>query len=558
MLERLYVKNVALIEEASIDFDGKLNVLSGETGSGKSVILDSINFVLGSKADKSMIRYGADESLVRAEFSVESDSEADKALKEMDIDSEGTIIISRRYNRDGKGSIKINGNTVTTTMLKKVATHLVDVHGQSEHFFLLSENNQLSVIDGLCGQELAELQSELSKIIAEKKTLKDRIALLGGSEQDRMRKLDLLAYQINEIESANLSVGEIENLKARKSLFDNAEKLMSALGGVRSILSEDNGCVDMLSSARRQASSIADIGAEYEDVSVRLENLYVDVSDLAETVADLCDNFYFDEREAIAVSERLDLLKRLIKKYGVDEESVLCYLENAKNEFDSLNDATAELEKVSKQISKLDSKAFLLCTEITKIRKKKCREFCEAVEEQLKTLNIRNAKFSVDFNEYDSESVEVTAKGADKICFLFSANKGEPPKPLSKVISGGEMSRFMLAVKTQLKDLNGISTYIFDEIDAGISGVTAKTVADKFIDISKDTQIIAVSHLPQVCASASAQFLISKSEGETKTVTTIKKLTRSERLEEIVRLTGSIVTDAAITHAEELLSQFGN
>lgn len=558
MLERLLIKNVALIEEASVEFDGKLNVLSGETGSGKSVILDSINFVLGSKADKSMIRYGADESTVKAEFTVDSQSEAEKALNEMDIECDGTVIISRKFNRDGRGSIKINGNTVTTAMLKRVATHLVDVHGQSEHFFLLSENNQLSVIDGLCGQELATLQAELRQILDEKKKLRDRIALLGGNEQERMRKLDLLSFQINEIESAELKVGETENLKSRKRLYDNAERVMTALGLVMEILSSDDGCIDQLSTARRQASGIADIDGEYESVSARLENLYLEASDLCETVTDLCDNFNYDERDARAVEERLDLIKGLFKKYGNDEESVLKFLENAKNEYDCLNDATAELEKINKRIATLDDDAFAICTKITKLRKQKCVEFCGAVEEQLKSLNIPHAKFLVDFNDYDRQTVEITAKGADKICFAFSANKGEPPKPLSKVISGGEMSRFMLAVKTQLKGLNGISTYIFDEIDAGISGVTAKSVADKFISISQDTQIIAVSHLPQVCASASAQYLITKTENSSKTVTTIKRLTREERVQEIMRLTGSIATEASKLHAEELLSQFGN
>ena len=558
MLERLFIKNVALIEEASIEFDGKLNVLSGETGSGKSVILDSINFVLGSKADKSMIRYGAEEALVRAEFVVDIGSEADKALKEMDIDSDGTIIVSRRFSRDGKGAIKVNGNTVTTTMLKKVATHLVDVHGQSEHFFLLNENNQLCVIDGLCDQRLTDLQCELSKIISDKKALKDKIKLLGGSEQERMRRLDLLSFQISEIEGANLSVGELENLKSQKKLFDNAEKVISALGAVRGILSEDNGCVDMLSAARRQVSTITDVGVAYEDIYTRLDDLYADVSDLSETVNDLCDSFCFDEHEALAVEARLDLIKSLIKKYGVDEESVLNYLDKAKSEYDALNDATAELERISKTICGLDERAYLLCTEISEIRKNKCNEFCKDVEIQLKSLNIPNAKFLVEFNNYNRETAEITSKGADRICFLFSANRGEPPKPLNKVISGGEMSRFMLALKTQLKNINGISTYIFDEIDAGISGVTAKSVADKFIDISKDTQIIAVSHLPQVCASACAQFLISKHEDKLKTITSIEKLNREERIREIVRLTGAVVTDAAITHAEELLSQFGN
>lgn len=558
MLSNLYIKNVALIEEGDIQFDKKLNILSGETGSGKSVILDSINFVLGSKADKSMIRYGCDEAMVKAEFSTEDNQAVKTLLQDMDIDcDDDTILISRKMSVDGRSSIKINGSSITAGMLKKVASRLVDVHGQSEHFFLLNEANQLSVVDSLCGAKLVELKDELSAKLHNKKECINKIALLGGSEQERAQRLDLLSYQIKEIENAEVKIGEIEELKARKKVLDNAERIIQSLGAVKGLLSDDNGCIDLLSTAKRQISSISDVGEEYSTLSDRLENLFIEAEDIGDTLSDLLDNFSFDGQEANFVEERLALYKNLIKKYGADESEILNYLEQAKLKFDALNDAAEELVKLNGQIEKHDKEILNICKEITSLRKQACESFCQSVVDELKTLNIPNARFFVAFDEYNSIDA-VTLNGADKICFMFSANKGEPHKPLNKVISGGEMSRFMLAVKTILKGINGITTYIFDEIDAGISGETAKSVAQKFIAISRQTQIIAVSHLPQVCAAASSQFLISKSDKDSKTITNVKKLTREERITELIRLTGSISTQAAKDHADELLKQFNN
>ncbi|MGN0808257.1 MAG: DNA repair protein RecN [Candidatus Coproplasma sp.] len=558
MLSNLYIKNVALIEEGDIQFDKKLNILSGETGSGKSVILDSINFVLGSKADKTMIRYGTNEAVVKAEFTTDDNPAVKALLQEMDIDcDDDVLIISRKMSIDGKSSIKLNGSSITAGMLKKIASHLVDVHGQSEHFFLLNEGNQLAVVDSLCGEKLVNLKENLSAKLRCKSECLNKKLLLGGSEQERAQRLDLLAYQIKEIENAEVKTGEIEELKARKKVLDNAERIIQALGSAKTLLSDDNGCVDLLSTAKRQISSLSDVSEELSSLSDRLENLFIEAEDIGDTLSDMLDGFNFDGQEASFVEERLALYKNLIKKYGADEEEILSYLEQAKSKYDDLNDAAEELEKLNAQVAKLDKEILAVCAEITQVRKSACESFCEDVVSELKTLNIPNAQFFVDFE--GGEGIEsVTSNGADKICFMFSANKGEPPKPLNRVISGGEMSRFMLAVKTILKGINGITTYIFDEIDAGISGETAKSVARKFITISDNTQIIAVSHLPQVCAAASSQFLISKSDVDSKTITSVKRLNREERVCELVRLTGSISTDAAKAHADELLKQYNN
>lgn len=556
MLLRLYVKNVALISEADIEFDSGLNVLSGETGSGKSVILDSINFVLGSKADRTMIRYGENEAIVKAEFELPTDCAAVKILGEYDIETDGTVIISRRLTADGKGAIKINGNTVTAAMLKNVTAHLVDVHGQSEHFFLLSEDNQLRVLDGLLGGKAEEIKSALKEQITEKRNLKSKIAALGGDESERARKLDLLDFQIKEIEKAGLKKGEFDELTARRNIIFNLEKILASLNYAKNALNSDGGCMDGLSASIREMNRISDIGEEYSQLTARLENLYTEATDVSETLSDLADSLTLDEAEAQSVEERLSLIKALKKKYGADEEEILRFKENAQNEFDAISDSAAIIEKYTKNIADCDDKIYSLCVKLTELRKSAADKFCKNIENELKTLNIANAKFNVRFKEYDKVSANLqSANGSDEICFEFSANKGEPLKPLNKVISGGEMSRFMLAIKTQLKNLNGISTYIFDEIDAGISGFTAGTVAAKFRDISKTTQILAVSHLPQVCAASDAQLLIYKVEEGGKTVTKVKRLTESQKIDEIMRLTGSVNSDAARQHAEELIKQ---
>ena len=560
MLKRLYVKNVALISEADIEFDRGLNVLSGETGSGKSVILDSINFVLGCKADRTMIRYGENEAFVRAEFVLDKDSEAVKILNSYDIETDSDIIISRKLSIDGKGSIKINGDSVTASMLKSITQHLVDVHGQSEHFFLLSEENQLKLVDSLGGTEIDGIKTELSALIFEKRQLKSKINSLGGDESERARKLDLLEYQINEIRAADLREGEYQELKSRQQILLNVEKIMSAINEARNILGGDGGCGDGLVSSLHALNGITAIDESYLQIYNRLEGVSAEIDDISETLTDFADNLSFDESEIKQIGERLELIKTLIKKYGADEKQIVSYMEKAQAEYEAISDSATLIEKFNRQISVCDEKIYLLCSRLTNLRKAKALHFSESVVKELKTLNIPDAQFGVKFNEYDRTTADLqNVNGSDVISFEFSANKGEPKKPLNKVISGGEMSRFMLAIKTQLKDLNGISTYIFDEIDAGISGFTASTVARKFIDISKHTQILAVSHLPQVCAASDAQLLIYKVEENGKTVTKVKKLTQGQKVEEIIRLTGgNAISDAARLHAEELINQFKN
>ena len=557
MLERLVIKNIALIDSADIAFGAGLNILSGETGSGKSVILDSLNFVLGSKADKNMIRYGETEAYVRGEFTVTPQSAAVKALEELDIESDGEIIITRKYSADGKGNIKINGNTVTAGMLKTVSQHLVDVYGQSEHFALLSEANQLSVIDGLCGERAADIKNALSIFISEKRECLRRLKQLGGDSAERARRLDLLSYQIKEIDSAELKDGEEEELIAKRRIIDNTEKIASAVSGSLGAINGDGGGSDGISAARRLMANVSEYGDDYSSVSDRLDAVLAELQDIADTLSDMADGLEFDEADARRVEDRLDLIRNLKKKYGATVDEILAFRAKAGEEFDLLSDSEAVAEKLTKRLEELDESIFGECVKLTELRKNNAENFCRDVESELKSLNISGARFEVRFDEYDKSSANLTSvNGSDKVKFMFSANKGEPLKPLNKVISGGELSRFMLAIKTCLKDLNGISTYIFDEIDAGISGITARSVAEKFTDIAKNTQIIAVSHLPQICAAGDKNFLISKAEQNGGTVTSVREIVGDAKIAEIIRLTGGGETEAARQHAAELIAQY--
>lgn len=557
MLSRLTIKNVALIERAELEFCEGLNVLSGETGAGKSVILDSVNFVLGAKADRSMIRYGETECLVKAEFILPESSKAVQTLREMDIDSDGEIIISRKFSDAGKNAIKINGNAVTAAMLRRVTDSLVDVHGQSEHFFLLKESNQLKTLDSVIGDTVTEKKEEISVLLREKKEIQERIALLGGNEQERGRRLDILRFQIDEIETVDMQEGEEEELLSKRNKINNLEKIITAVREATEALSGERGATDGIRYASRAIVGISRLDTAYAELCDRLETLAGDAEDIVATLSDLADELYFDENEANEIEARLDAIRGLKRKYGADKAEIDGYLEKIRAEYELLSDCEGQYATLTEAKEKIEKKLYKLCCALTELRKTQGKAFCGRVTEELKTLNIASAQFDIQFKEYTFADIDrANTNGLDDICFLFSANAGEPMKSLGKIISGGEMSRFMLAVKTQLSDVNEISTYIFDEIDAGISGKTAKVVGEKLAKIAKNTQIVAVSHLAQIASMSDREFLIEKQEESGKTLTKVYALSEAEKTKELVRLLGGNDGDEyAIKHAEELLKQ---
>ncbi len=555
MLKSLSIRNVALIESADLEFSNGLNVLSGETGSGKSVILECIDFVLGAKADKGMVRYGESECLVRAEFTVE-DPAVYALLREMDIEAEDTIVISRKLSSDGRGTLKLNGCPATAAMVRRITSLLVDVHGQSEHFFLLKESNQLRLLDAIGGEPVARAKEEVAVRLSARKGILNALKALGGDEGERSRRLDILRFQIEELQRADLREGEEAELLLSREKFRNAEKIENGLSEARESLLADGGCLDGVRNASRAFRALAKYSKNYAAIAERLENSASELEDIGEEVEAALDGLDVNEREAERVENRLDELGTLKKKYGGSVLSAIEYLGKAREECSLLENSAERYEELSNELKTADDALFRACEKLTKARKDAADGFCKRVTGELSTLNIGSAKFEIEFAEYTRDDVDrATAEGIGGVKFLFSANKGEPPKELGKIISGGEMSRFMLAVKAQMSDVNGIGTYIFDEIDAGIGGNTAKAVGEKFCKISKNTQIIAVSHLARIVAFADKNFFIEKTENGGRTCTHIHLLEGEARLGEIARLIGGNTGEIAMLHAQELLGE---
>lgn len=556
MLQKLLIKNIALIDSAEICFTNGLNVLSGETGSGKSVIIESLNFVLGAKSDRTLIRSGEQECLVKAEFFVGDNKMIAQLYNEFDFDTDDLLIISRKFTIDGKNSIKINGNNVTASMLRKFTSALVDVHGQSEHFNLLKTSNQLALIDNFIGEDVVELKNIISQKYSQLKSIIENLNELGGDESQRLIRIDILNYQINEIEKANFEPDEEEKLLNIKQKLLYQEKIVNALNCVSASIRDEGGVEDILSGASRILSSIATLDNDYNELYTQLEDSFAQISDIANQANNLLDNFELSEYNPYEIDERLNLLKNLKNKYGSSVEEIYHFLNNAIKEKNKLENYAQKVEELEKQKQEISLQLYKIYDKLSDLRRKTAQIFCKNVLFELAELGMKNSSFEIAFNKKPSyEECSFSGNnGFDNIEFMFSANLGEPLKNLANVISGGEMSRFMLSIKAQTAKYDDISTFIFDEIDTGISGNVAKIVAEKFAKISKNKQVIAITHLPQISVMADNNLLIEKNENSTKTLTTIKQLSSDERVFEIVRLIGGDKdSKTALNHAKDLI-----
>lgn len=551
MLRNLFIKNIALISSQNIEFENGLCVLSGETGAGKSIIVDALSFVLGERADKNLIKYGEETAFVEAAFELEPDSRALAVLEEMGFERDTALILSRSLNRNGKSESRINGRLCAAGMLKGLTALLVDIFGQSEHLGLLKPENHLKIIDGYAPAE--NIREKLASAYAEYKAMEKELEKFGGSDEQRERILDILSFQINEIESAGLDEEEETRLLEKKKKLLNFEKISSAVGGALVALDGENGVLERIAEAVQCFAGISSLGDDFAAVSDRLDALRYEAEDIVSTIEDMSSDDEFDET-LDSIEERLDRIKSLKKKYGATFADIFTFLKNAKEQYDTLSDSARITEKLNARKSALKTEIYSLSDGLSKHRRQAAERFAEEVVGQLRELGMKTT-FAAQFEKAPSEEeFSPNANGFDRMEFMLSANAGEPLKPMSKVASGGEMSRFMLALKNITAAIEKIPTMVFDEIDTGISGNVAQMVAKKLAQASKKEQCIVITHLPQIAAMSDTGYLIEKRELNGRTVTEVTRLDTDAKVGEISRLIGGAEIGAyGGLHAREMI-----
>ena len=550
MLNELHIENIAVIEKADISFAPGLNVLTGETGAGKSIIIDSIGAVLGERVSRDLVRRGAEKGTVTAVFDADC---AAAWLEENEIDSDGELIIQRRITLDGKSSCRICGTPVTAAQLKELAAMLVDIHGQNDGRQLMDERRHMAYLDsfGNLDGALAAYRAEYDRFSA----IKKEMAALSMDEIEKARLSDSLKYQIEELERANIKPGEKDTLSARRDLLRNSEKLTEALDEAFSALyGGDDNAVSMSQNAAYYAAKAANYAPELEQAANAVNDAAFALADAAETLRDFKDSLDFSPEEYDNIETRLSLLNKLERKYGRTDEELCVYLDECRRKLDDIEYADDRLVKLEKEFSAQKAQCVKAAAALSAQRREKAAELEKRIVTELRELNMPSVRFAVEFVPVDNEQ-GFDASGADKIRFIMSANAGEELGRISKIASGGELSRIMLAMKNVFAENDPVGTMVFDEIDTGVSGIAAQRVAEKLFAVSKGRQVMCVTHLPQIAAMADSHYLIAKHEEGGRTYTEVNGLTREGRRRELARLHGGdFITETTLASAEEQLA----
>lgn len=548
MLNLLHIENIAVIECADITFNAGFNILTGETGAGKSIVIDAISAILGERAYRDMIRTGSNKASVRAVFTgvPELSWFADNGVE---YDSE--TIIQREIYLDGKNICRVNGSLVTVSILRKLGIQLINIHGQHDSASLFDENNHLQFLDAFAeNQKLQDIYAEKYTAVTRLRREIDRLHI---DESEKLRRMETLRYQINEISKANLQAGEDEALEQRRKILQNAEKLSDSIHTAVECLyggEDSDGAASLLAEAERELARLARYTDAYSELHGKVADLMYQVQDAAEELRDARDDLSYSADELEQIESRLDIIHKLRRKYGTTCEEILLYLNKAQNELDEIEFADDRVERLKAQCEKAEKQAWDAAKELRSNRLAAAKELSRRILAELAQLDMPRVQFSCNFTE-----TELTPMGADMVAFYMSANAGEALKPLSKVASGGELARIMLAMKNVLAEQDQVATLIFDEVDTGVSGRAAQKVAEKLRSVAKTKQVLCVTHLPQLAALANTHLLIAKEERGGRTYTTVTPLDMEGRKRELARIMGGAnVTETTLKSAEEMLN----
>lgn len=548
MLRLLHIENIAVIERAEISFDKGFNILTGETGAGKSIVIDAISAILGERAYRDMIRTGATKASVQAIF---SDVPRLTWFEENGVEHDGELVIHREIFLDGKNICRVNGVLVNVTVLRKLGVQLINIHGQHDSASLFDEENHLQFLDSFADNEsLRQSYSEKYRTVSD---LRHQIQRMTMDEGEKLRRMETLRYQIEEISRASLTVGEDEELEQRRKLLQNAEKLSDGIEEATACLyggDDTDGAATLLAQAHRSLGKLSRYTDSYQALHSRVEDLMYQVQDVAEEVRDALGDLSYSADELEQIEARLDVIHRLRRKYGACCADILAYLENAKAELDQIEFADDHLERLKIKLKKAEREAWDAALTLRNNRKAAAEAMSARILTELSQLDMPRVQFQCHFGE-----LELTANGADTIAFYMSANAGEALKPMSKVASGGELARIMLAMKNVLAERDQVATLIFDEVDTGVSGRAAQRVAEKLKAVAAHKQVLCVTHLPQLAALADTHLLIAKEERQGRTYTSVTPLNFEGRKRELARIIGGAnITETTLKSAEEMLS----
>ena len=537
MITTLHIKNIGIIDDLSIDLNNGLNVLTGETGAGKTLIIDSLGIISGGRFSKEMIRKGENNSFVEiCMYEPENENSID-----------GNIIVSREINSNGRNMCKINGRMVTVNELKNFMSKFIEIHGQNDNQSLLDNKFHLKYLDGFIGEELLKYKQEYKEKYTRYIEIKQELKANYGDEKERERKLDLLKYQFNEIEEAELKEKEEEELEEKRKIMLNSEKISNSLNEADEAIGESS--IDSINLAIRAMEKIEGIDTKYEAITSNLKNIYYDLQELSRDISNEKEDIYFDEQERNEVEERLDLIYSLKRKYGNNILEILNYKEEIEKEIQHIENLDEYNQKLKKELKQIKEQMTKLAINIHKLREEYAKVLGININKILEDLEMKNAKINIHVDYKEEEFFE---NGKDEVEFYITTNLGEDEKQLSKIASGGEMSRIMLAIKKVLADTDKMPVLIFDEIDTGISGKAANAVAEKLNSISKNHQVLCISHLPSIAASADYNYFISKRVLNDRTNTNIKLLNEEETIKEIARISSGEINEATIQYATQL------